>query len=458
MADGKLIDLYTDGRRVNDAANPREAAVFSLVSCYDGDFELAARLLPKAAGDTVLGVLAILSYFGCASDDETLKEALSQLVLRYPVRDTTVPKIDEPLRNNYLIGQSGSPLKFEKGEIVPLDALIYKIVAVDAAVRMGVYLKYADSIGGAVAFEELRKKLVSEFYDKKTGLYRAVRTDGGFSPFLNVVSLLPLYAGASKDKRKVWSVLRLYLDKEKFCAKNGITVLPKDSPFYGREFIDYNGAECEKFESFSGGVYPEFSLLAYFGLIRTGADTEASELAVKMENAFETECKNDVLPRFYLPDGRYKSYDGENYCEALLMPIAARYDRCGAELFSARKELRFSTALWKSGDSQAVYFDGERIRFAMEGASLKAYKDGEAVISADVPSKGALYIRKLRKEEEGLSFIADSPADGVKVTFSAKLFGGSGGNVTVILKEGKSVAVVDFGNRTFQTRRFNGRG
>lgn len=458
MKDGKIIDLYTDGRRVSDAVSPREAAVFSLVSCYDGDLELAARLLPKAMSDPILGVLAATTYFGCAADDETLKDALGQLVMRYPVKDTSVPKIDEPLRNNYLIGQNGSPLKFEKGEIIPLDALIYKIVALDAAVRFGVYFNYSDSIGGAVAYEELRKKLVSDFYDKKTGLFRAVRADGGFSPFLNVVSLFPLYAGVSKDKRKVWSVLRLYLDTNKFCAKNGITVLPKDSPYYGKEFIDYNGVECNKFESFTGGVYPEFSLLAYFGLIRTGADYEASDLAAKMENAFETECKNDVLPRFYLPDGRYKSYDGENYCEALLMPIAARYDRCGTELFSARKELRFSTALWKSGDSQAVYFDGVRIRFSVEGSTLKAYKEGEAVISADVPSKGALYVRKLRKEEDGLSFIADSPADGVKITFSSKLFGDSGGNVTVRLREGKSAAVVDFRNRTFQAKRFNGRG
>lgn len=458
MVTGKLTQLYTDGKRVEDAA-ARDAAVLSLTASFDGDIALAGKLLPKAVGDPVLGTLAVNMFYGASYEEEPLKEALLQLGRRYPVRDTTFPRIDEPLRNNYLVGQSGSPLKYEKGEIIPLDATVYKLAALDTLKRLKGYPDEADNSGSSAAYDDLCNKFNLKFYDKKTGVYRAVRKDGGFSPFTNVASLLPLFSGAVKDKERIWSVLRLYLDKNKFNLKNGVPVIPADSPYFGREFLDYNGVESGKFASFSGGVYPEFSILTYFGLIRAGADGLASELAAKMEAAFEKEFEKDggALPRFYSPDGKFKIEEKtEKSSEALLMALAARYDRCGTELFASRKELRFSTALWKNGESQAVYFCGERIKFSFDGKNISATKDGENVIKSEVSGKGALVVRKLRKERFGLSFIVDSPASGTKITFDGRLFGGKG-RITAELPEGKSAVVIDFDSRASEVRRFNGR-
>lgn len=458
MINGKLTQLYTEGKRVDDVTNARDAAVLSLTASFDGDIALAAKLLPKAVGDPVLGTLAVDMFFGVSHEEEPLKEALLQLARRYPVRDLTFPRIDEPLRNNYLVGQSGSPLKYEKGDIIPLDAMIYKIAAVDTLARLGRKSDGSDGVDCAAAYEDLCNKFNLKFYDKKTGVYRAVRTEGGFSPFTNVASLLPLFSGAVRDKERMWSVLRLLTDKTKFNLKNGVPVIPADSPYFGREFLDYNGVECEKFASFSGGVYPEFSLLTYFGLIRAGADSCASELAEKMEAAFDREYeKEGVLPRFYLPEGKAKNEEvPKKSPEALLMALAARYDRCGTELFSQRKELRFSTALWKSGESQAIYFNGERIKFSSDGKNLSVTKDGENVLQTDVSAKGAFTVRKLRSERFGLSFIADAPANGTKITLDGRLFGGKG-RITAELPEGKSAVVIDFDGRSSEVRRFNGR-
>lgn len=458
MFDGQLITLYTDGKRVDDATDAREAAVFSIAACFDGNLALAAKLLPKATGDAVLGTLAVNMFFASSSEEEPIKEAVSRLLQRYPVQDTTVPRIDEPVRNNYLVGQSGSPLKYEPGEILPLDALIYKIAAMDAVARIGGISEIAESEGAIGAYEDLCNKLNIKFYDKKTGVFRAVKTEGGFSLFTNAVSLLPLYAGAVKDKRKIWSILRLFCDKNKFYLKNGVPIIPADSPYFGREFLDYNGVENQKFASFSGGIYPEFNLLTYFGLVRVGADNLASELALKNETIFRAEQERGAMPRFYIPDGKPnpKAEIPEKAPESILMALASRYDRCGAELFSKRKEMRFSTALWKSGESNAFFFNGERIRFAADGKNLVATRDGETLIRADLSSKGALVVRKLGKESMGLSFIADSPADGTSVTLSGKLFGGKG-EITVKLPEGKSAVVVDFESGFSEVRRFNGR-